>query len=64
MGWTAKAVLVGVTGVGGALLLLALTVYPFRYGIVESSVPAGAFVLLSLYEVALDEATFGTDRER
>ena len=43
----------------GVVLLLALTVYPFQYGPVESVVLAVALVVLGLYELVLDSAFEG-----
>lgn len=55
---TTKAFLVGIIGLLGAVVLLGLTVYPFQYGIVESSLLAGFIVLAALFEFVLDETTF------
>ena len=43
----------------GALILLGLTVYPFQYGWVESSILAGGFVLAALFQTVLDGAFAG-----
>ena len=51
-----KAVFTGVLGVGGAVLLLALTVYPLDYGVAESSLLVGLLVLFGLYETVLGDA--------
>ena len=51
-------VLVGVIGLAGALLFLALTVYPFQYGVAESAALVGILVLLALLETVLDDTTF------
>jgi len=40
-----KGILTGAIGVLGALGYLALTVYPFGYGMAESAALAGAFVI-------------------
>jgi len=48
--------LTGMIGVVGAAGLLALTVYPFDYGLVESAVLAGAFVLAALFQTVLGDA--------
>ena len=50
--------LVGVVAVIGATIMLALTVYPFQYGFVESTLLAGGFVLFSVFKFVLDDATF------
>ncbi|SDQ79608.1 hypothetical protein [Halopelagius longus] len=42
----------------GAVGLFGLTVYPFQYGLVESAILAGAFVLVALFETALDDTSF------
>ena len=47
MATRSKGLLTGIIGVFGAAGLLALTVYPFDYGLVESAVLAGAFVLVT-----------------
>jgi len=54
-----KAILTAVIALVGALVMLALSVYPFQYGLVESAVLAGAFVLLALFETVLSDAEFG-----
>jgi hypothetical protein len=51
-----KGLLVGVGGVGGALAFLALTVYPFQYGPVESALLVGGLLLFALVETILDDA--------
>lgn len=53
-----QAFLVGIIGLLGAVVLLGLTVYPFQYGIVESSLLAGFIVLAALFKFVLDETTF------
>lgn len=55
---TTQAFLVGTIGILGAVVLLGLTVYPFQYGVVESSLLAGLIVLFALFEFVLDETTF------
>lgn len=55
---TTRALLVGVIGILGAVAFFGLTVYPFQYGLVESSLLAGFFVLISVFEVVLDETSF------
>ncbi|WP_408959636.1 hypothetical protein [Natrinema sp. 74] len=47
--------LLSVVGVIGALLFLGLSVYPFQYGVVESIVLAGGFVVLSIFQFVLDD---------
>ncbi|MFB6101534.1 MAG: hypothetical protein ABEJ73_03105 [Haloplanus sp.] len=55
---TTRATLVGIVGFLGAVVLFALTIYPFQYGVVESLVLAGAFVLVVLFETVLDDTSF------
>lgn len=57
-----KAALTGVVGLLGAVVFLALSVYPFQYGTVESGLLAGAFVVAALFQFVLDEATFGGEQ--
>lgn len=57
-----KAALTAVVGVIGAVVFLALSVYPFQYGAVESGVLAGAFVVAALIQFVLDETTFGGEQ--
>lgn len=56
-GW--RVLLVAVIGTIGAVVMLAMTVSPFQYGLVESAVLAGAIVLFALFETVLDDASFG-----
>jgi len=51
-----KALFIGIVGTVAAAGMLALTVFPFDYGVVESAVLAGAFVLVALYQTVLDDA--------
>ncbi|MBX0286754.1 hypothetical protein EGH22_10475 [Halomicroarcula sp. F28] len=51
-----KALFTGMVGTVGAAGMLALTVYPFDYGVAESAVLAGAVVLVALYQTVLDDA--------
>ena len=44
------------TGLVGALTFLGLTVYPFQYGPVESTLLAGGLVLFGLFKFVLDTA--------
>ncbi|WP_164722101.1 hypothetical protein [Haloterrigena salifodinae] len=53
---TTQAFLVTIIGILGAVIFLGLTVYPFQYGFVESSILAGLIVLFSLFQFVLDEA--------
>lgn len=55
---TTQAFLVGTIGILGAVVLLGLTVYPFQYGVVESSLLVGVIALFALFEFVLDETTF------
>ena len=55
-----KGILTGAIGVLGALGYLALTVYPFGYGMAESAALAGAFVIVGLYQTVLDDALSAT----
>jgi|GEM_PF-253613 hypothetical protein len=54
-----KVLLTVVIGTVGAVVMLALVVYPFDYGVVESAVLAGAFVLAGLFQTVLGDA-FGS----
>jgi len=54
-----KALATAAIGVVGSGVLLALTVYPFQYGLVESAVLAVGFVVLALFQTVLDRSTFG-----
>jgi hypothetical protein len=54
----AKALLVGGIAFAGVVLFLALTVYPFQYGTVESLVLVGLLVLLGVFELVLDDTSF------
>ncbi|WP_256545704.1 hypothetical protein [Halobellus inordinatus] len=42
----------------GAVVLFALTVHPFQYGIVEGVIVAGALVAAALFETVLDDTSF------
>lgn len=53
-----KAFLVGVFGFLGAVALLALTVYPFEYGIVESTLLVGGLIAFAVFETVLDDTSF------
>jgi len=55
-----KGILTGAIGVLGGLGYLALTVYPFGYGMAESAALAGAFVIAGLYQTVLDDALSAT----
>ncbi|WP_327053545.1 hypothetical protein [Halomicrococcus gelatinilyticus] len=55
---TTKALLVAAIAFIGALAFLALAVYPFQYGPVESAVLAGLLVLVALLETVLDRSSF------
>ncbi|WP_313691875.1 hypothetical protein [Halorarum halobium] len=46
----------------GAIMLLALTVHPFQYGLVGSPLLVGAFAVLAVVETVLDETSFRTGR--
>ncbi|NHN60154.1 MULTISPECIES: hypothetical protein [Halorussus] len=52
---TQRLLAIGVLVVG-AVLWLALSVYPFQYGRVQSLVLAGLFVAFGFFEFVLDEA--------
>ena len=54
----AKAWLVGVFGGLGSIALLALTVYPFNYGLVESTLLVGGLLVFMLFETVLDDTSF------
>ncbi len=51
-----KALLVGIIGAVAAAGMLVLTVYPFDYGVVESTVLVGVFALAALFRTVLDDA--------
>jgi len=51
-----KLVVGGVIVALGILALFAMTVYPFHYGLMESTILAGAFVVVALIEIVLDNA--------
>ncbi|MDQ2054712.1 MULTISPECIES: hypothetical protein [Halobellus] len=53
-----RALLVAVICLVGAGVLIALTVYPFQYGIVEGVIVAGALVVAALFETVLDDTSF------
>ncbi|MEA1930741.1 MAG: hypothetical protein U9O06_04235 [Euryarchaeota archaeon] len=42
----------------GAAVLLALTVYPFQYGLGESLILVGALVGALLFQTVLDDTSF------
>ena len=50
-----RTLLVSVIGFIGALIFLGLSVYPFQYGLLESVLLAGVFVVLSLFEFVLND---------
>ena len=54
----ANAWLVGVVGILGSIALLALTVYPFNYGLVESTLLVGGLLVFMLFETVLDDTSF------
>jgi len=54
----ANAWLVGVVGILGSIALLALTVYPFNYGLVESTLLVGGLLVCMLFETVLDDTSF------
>lgn len=51
-----KALVTGAISIIAAVGGLALTVFPFDYGVVESTALAGCFVLIALYRTVLDDA--------
>ena len=53
-----KALLTAAIGLLGAVGLLALTVYPFQYGVGESLVLVGALVGALLFQTVLDDTSF------
>ena len=55
---TTKALLVAAIAFIGALVFLALAVYPFQYGPVQSAVLAGLLVLVALFETVLEGSSF------
>ena len=54
----AKAWLVGAFVVLGSIVLLALTVYPFNYGLVESTLLVGGLLVFMLFETILGDTSF------
>jgi hypothetical protein len=55
-----KALLAGGIGTLAAVGMLTLMVYPFDYGVLESAVLVGLFVLVALYQTVLDDAFSST----
>lgn len=55
---TTRMILTGIVGVLGAVVLIGLLVFPFQYGVVESTILAGAFVCFALFEFVLNETSF------
>ena len=53
-----QALLTSVIGILGAVGLFGLTVYPFQYGVVESSILVGVLVGAALLETVLDDTSF------
>ncbi|MFB6293200.1 MAG: hypothetical protein ABEH60_02930 [Halonotius sp.] len=53
-----KAFLVGVIAFLGSIALLALTVYPFQYGLVESTLLVGGYIAFMVFETVLDDTSF------
>jgi uncharacterized membrane protein len=53
-----NALVVGLISVLGAIALLALTVYPFKYGPVESVLVVGGLIVFMLFETVLDDTSF------
>lgn len=53
-----RALLTSIIGILGAVGLFGLTIYPFEYGVVESSVLVGALVIAALLETVLDDTSF------
>ena len=52
-----QALLLGVLGFAGAIILFALTVYPFQYGLTESLVLVGLLVAFAAFETVLTDAS-------
>lgn len=53
-----RALLLGIIGFAGAIGLLALTVYPFQYGLTESLVLVGLLVAFAAFETVLADTSF------
>jgi uncharacterized membrane protein YgdD (TMEM256/DUF423 family) len=53
-----KAWFVGVIAFLGAIVLLALTVYPFNYGPVGSTLLVVGLIAVMLFETVLDDTSF------
>jgi hypothetical protein len=53
-----KAWVVGLTSFLGAIVLFALAVYPFQYGLVESTLVVGGLIAFMLFETVLDDTSF------
>jgi hypothetical protein len=47
-----------VFGVVGSITLLALTVYPFSYDLVESTLLVGGLLVFMLFETVLNDISF------
>lgn len=52
-----RALLIAGIGLLGAAVFLAMTVYPFQYGPLESALLAGILVVLALFEVVLEKSS-------
>mgnify|MGYP006272960687 CR=1 FL=1 len=55
---SSKALFTAVIGILGAVGFVALTVYPFQYGLGESLIMTGALVGALLFQTVLDDASF------
>jgi len=53
-----KAFLIGLFSVLGAVALLALTVYPFEYGLIESTLLVVGLVVFGIFETVLGDTSF------
>jgi uncharacterized membrane protein len=53
-----KAWVVGVLALLGAIVLFALAVYPFQYGLVESTLLVGGLIAFLIFETVLDDTSF------
>lgn len=53
-----KTLLVSGICLVGAVIFLAMTVFPFQYGPIEAAALAVAFVAFAVFETVLDDTSF------
>ena len=53
-----KAWVVGLLSLLGAIALFALAVYPFQYGLVESTLLVGGLIAFLIFQTVLDDTSF------